>query len=91
MSFLLDALRKSENQKQLGHVPTIHSTEGLDFSPNRRRRPGLIMVLVLPAVLVFGWYGWKYFMAEDEGAVTQPVARSCGGGACPIACCTGRI
>ena len=71
MSILLDALRKSENQKHLGDVPTIHSTGGEDMRPVNRRKPGLVLLLALPAILVLGWYGWKYYSAGDPDTVTR--------------------
>lgn len=56
MSFLLDALRKSEDEKRRGAVPSIHGDE----APDRSRRPprpllyGLL--IVLPLLLVLAWF-----------------------------------
>jgi general secretion pathway protein B len=81
MSFLLDALRKSENQKRAGAVPTIHSTDHLETRRPRRRVPWLILVL-FPTLLVLGWFGLPLLnptvgTAEPE-AVTGPAVTPAG-------------
>ena len=67
MSFLLDALRKSESQKHRGHAPTIHSTAGLESRSGRRRSYWPIVILLVPVVVVLAWMGWKNFAATDTG------------------------
>ncbi len=72
MSFLLDALRKSEKQRRLGDVPNIHSaTETESRSP---RNPGLkaIFLPLLAAFLGLAWFGWLWYAPLEEAAVTQP-------------------
>lgn len=59
MSFLLDALRKSENQKHRGDVPTIHSSSGLERRARSPLKPGLVALFLLPAILVIAWYAWQ--------------------------------
>lgn len=66
MSFLLDALRKSEDQKRLGSVPTIHSADGLGATQFRRWKPGIAMLLLTPAALVVAWFAWHYFTTEED-------------------------
>ncbi|WP_376695483.1 general secretion pathway protein GspB [Wenzhouxiangella sp. EGI_FJ10305] len=63
MSFILDALRKSDARRQQSGAPGLNSPE--PPRPNRRRRrllPGLAAALVLLAVVVVGVYfvrpGW---------------------------------
>ncbi len=68
MSFLLDALRKSENQKRLGDVPSIHSTAGLESRSRSTIKPVLILLALLPAFIVVAWYGWQMY-AESDTAV----------------------
>jgi general secretion pathway protein B len=74
MSFLLDALRKSENQKRLGNVPTIHSTADLGARPGKQFKLSLIALVLLPALVVVAWYGWQMFSQPDESPVqvSQP-------------------
>ncbi len=61
MSFILDALRKSENTKHRGDVPTIHSSQELEVTPGARRRKGPLVLVLLPAFLVLVWFGSRQF------------------------------
>lgn len=79
MSILLDALKKSEEQRQLGKTPEIH--DPADHVPAGRRKAGLPWIplfLVAVAAAVISWYGWQQFAepemdAESESAeVAQP-------------------
>jgi len=55
MSFLLDALRKSEDQKRRGAVPSIHG--GPENAPARRmpRALNYAILVVVPLLLVLTW------------------------------------
>jgi general secretion pathway protein B len=56
MSFILDALKKSEAERRQGEVPRLQNEP---FSPPPRRRPVLPLLLVLALALngvVFGWW-----------------------------------
>lgn len=78
MSILLDALKKSEEQRQLGSAPNIHA------GPNRvpggrsdRLRPWIPMALVLAAALTMSWLGWQqYRKPETVGAAETAQAAS---------------
>lgn len=83
MSFLLEALRKSENQKRRAAVPTIHS----DPEPpgaTRSARPLRWLLLAVPAVLILAWAAWRGWGPTPElagpgpqvaqGASTEPAA-----------------
>lgn len=62
MSMLLDALKKSEQQRRLGAKPDIHSA--VDEPAGRASEPlgrWLPVVLVVVAVLVMAWFGWRQF------------------------------
>ena len=72
MSILLDALKKSEEQRQLGKVPGIHSpVEGLprDVAGRRRWIPWL---LVFGIVLILAWTAWRQFGPPDPPPVSVP-------------------
>jgi general secretion pathway protein B len=73
MSFLLDALRKSENQEHRGQVPTIHSTDGLEYRRRRSFNPGLVLLIMLPALLILCWYTWQYY-TEGNKSTAEPAA-----------------
>lgn len=56
MSFILDALKKSEAERRQGEVPRLQSEP---FSPQPRRRPLWPLLLALALLLngaVFGWW-----------------------------------
>jgi len=72
MSILLDALKKSEEQRQLGKVPGIHSpVEGpsRDVAGRRRWIPWL---LVFGIVLIVAWTAWRQFGPPDPPPVSVP-------------------
>jgi hypothetical protein len=80
MSFLLDALRKSENRKHLGDVPTIHSTQSGESGLASKRGKGPVILVLLPAFLVLVWVGSRQFTMTEEtrieaaGQSVQPTA-----------------
>ena len=59
MSFLLDALKKSETRQRRGEVPGLHTAVA---EPRRakRRWPLLVLVLVLPLAIALVWQTWQY-------------------------------
>jgi general secretion pathway protein B len=80
MSILLDALKRSEEQRRLGHPPDIHSPSGehSDLEPARRKWLWLV-ALALCAVAV-AWFGWRYY---QQAAVTAPPAATPGEASIP--------
>jgi general secretion pathway protein B len=66
MSILLDALKKSEAQRQLGKTPSIHSTVE---SPVAKREIGQqwipLSLLALSAVAI-AWFGWQQFRTPAD-------------------------
>ena len=71
MSFLLDALRKSENRKHLGDVPTIHSTQSLNTGAAGKRGMAPVVLVLLPAFLVLIWVGSRQFATKENVPETQ--------------------
>lgn len=75
MSILLDALKKSEQQRQLGQTPTLQT--GLpdqDLEDGAFGRWILLSLVVLSAV-VMAWFGWqqlRFPVGSDQ--VSEPVA-----------------
>lgn len=62
MSMLLEALKKSEEQRQLGSRPDIHRST--DHNPDGKpasKMPWLPLVLAFAAVSVMTWLGWNQF------------------------------
>jgi general secretion pathway protein B len=83
MSFLLEALRKSENQKRRGEVPNIHS-QPEPSGAIRSVRPLRWLLVAVPAVLILAWAAWRGWGPAPElvgpgpqgtqGASTEPAA-----------------
>lgn len=86
MSILLEALKKSEKQRQLGATPDIHSSG--DHKPERGDggHHWVPLGLVITALLAMSWFGWKQYerpegletiaateSASDVGASTKAV------------------
>lgn len=71
MSLLLEALRKSENQRRLGALPSIHSpAPDWDSEPRRPRRVAAV-ALALAGLAVLGWLTWQqYRPPRDDAAGT---------------------
>ena len=72
MSMLLEALKKSEEQRQLGSTPDIH--QAADHNPDGERskaRTWLPLIMAALAVTVMAWFGWNQ-MRAPQGSVNQP-------------------
>lgn len=71
MSFLLDALKKSEAQRKLGEVPTIHST--LD-EPESRESGSQKLLVILLVIIVFALIAWMVWEQYGGAGSDTPVA-----------------
>lgn len=81
MSFILDALKKSEAERRQGEVPRLQNEP---FSPPPRRRPLWPLLLALALLLNGGVFAW-WLLARDEAPATAAVtadrsAQSAAGG-----------
>ena len=76
MSYILEALRKAEKQRELGQVPGIESVhEPVALSPAPRWPWALALILILNALII----GALYWSADDAEAPTaNPSAPSSG-------------
>jgi len=67
MSILLDALKKSERQRQLGQTPTLQtSVEDQSQSPVSLNHWIPLSLLALSAC-VMAWFGWQQFRVPELG------------------------
>lgn len=71
MSFILDALKKSEAERRQGEVPKLQNEP---FSPPPRRRPVWPLVLTLALLLNGGVLGWWLLSGNDAPATAESVA-----------------
>jgi general secretion pathway protein B len=66
MSILLDALKKSEEQRQLGKAPGIHSPLGMKPMVGAGRRRWILLILAGVVVLSATWFAWEKFRQPDS-------------------------
>ena len=76
MSFILDALRKSDQQRQRGSAPTLATPQIVAVEA---RRPsywvqGVVAAILVVAGVIIGW--WRPWQPEAPGAVGQTAARA---------------
>jgi len=69
MSILLDALKKSEQQRQLGQTPTLQTHTGDDSAQAGEQLKWIVPVLVAVSVGAMGWFGWAQFRVPESGSV----------------------
>jgi len=75
MSLLLDALKKSEEQRRLGAQPDIHREAApTPQSDAATARLWLPLALVVVAVLAISWLGWRQFRAPEPATAVAEVA-----------------
>jgi len=61
MSILLDALKKSEEQRQLGSTPTIHSTTAGSPGGAASELQWLPLSMMAFSAIVMAWIGWNQY------------------------------
>ena len=61
MSILLDALRKSEEQRRLGSAPSIHDGSGAQPPGSAPGQQWIPMALVALAAVALAWIGWEQY------------------------------
>ena len=77
MSILLDALKKSEEQRRLGEAPGVHSPADHDPDGAVRRPPRWPWLLVLvPIVLLAAWFARAWFEPAEQPSVAETSAVS---------------
>lgn len=69
MSILLDALKKSEKQRQLGQTPTLQTHTGDESGPDDERFKWIVPLLLGVSVCVMGWFGWVQYRIPPAGHV----------------------
>ena len=70
MSILLDALKKSEEQRQLGKVPGIHSPAGGVAARRAPTQRWALLLLIAVSAVAIGWFGWQQFQSPEPEAVS---------------------
>jgi general secretion pathway protein B len=75
MSILLDALKKSEEQRQLGKTPSIHSPGSEPPGSRSGGQQWIPLVLMAAGAIALAWIGWQQYRLppglEDRAALAQ--------------------
>jgi len=74
MSILLDALRKSEEQRQLGKAPNIHSPAGEPASERDGGAQWVPLGMMTLAAIAMAWIGWQQFRLPPDSGAASPAA-----------------
>ena len=85
MSILLDALRKSEEQRQLGKPPSIHSPASGAGDARPGAQQWIPLTLIAVSAIAMAWIGWQQYRLPAAPAtrdsVTEVAAASAQAGA----------
>jgi general secretion pathway protein B len=74
MSILLEALKKSEQQRQLGQTPTLQTDVEDQPNSNVTLNHWFPLSLMALSAGVMVWFGWQQYREPEPGTVTVPVA-----------------
>lgn len=76
MSYILEALKKAQAERQLGHAPTIHATpiQPVQYERAHGNRTPLWIALALGAALVIGGAAWWTQSAPPVQVALAPAA-----------------
>lgn len=69
MSILLDALKKSEEQRQLGQTPTIHTSIEGQHGERESAQYWIPLSLMALSLVVMTWFAWQQFRQPGPGNV----------------------
>ena len=76
MSILLDALKKSEEQRQLGKAPTIHSPAAEHGDSRAGAQQWMPLTLIAVSAIVLAWIGWQQYRLPAAPAAPDSVAEA---------------
>jgi general secretion pathway protein B len=76
MSILLDALKKSEQQRQLGSTPNGESPAASPAASSSSGRKWVLLALLVISVVSVAWFGWHQYRQPDTVAVSRSAAES---------------
>jgi general secretion pathway protein B len=61
MSILLEALKKSAQERQLGQVPTLQNRPDDPARSHQPLNPWMLLPMIVLSVCVMAWFGWQQF------------------------------
>jgi len=72
MSILLDALKKSEEQRQLGSTPNIHSAVADQSIRTGGELQWLPLSMMAFSAIVIAWLGWNQYEKPEPDNISEP-------------------
>ena len=78
MSILLDALKRSEQQRRLGEVPDIHSPLGAEPGARAPRNHWLRWILLGIVAVILAWVAWQRIGPKESPATAAADAEQAG-------------
>jgi len=79
MSILLEALKKSEQERQLGQTPTLQTRQDEQLQGNAPLNQWILLSMVVLSACVMAWFGWQQ-LREPLSAEAPVVAAQTGEG-----------
>jgi general secretion pathway protein B len=73
MSILLDALKKSEQERQLGQAPTLRTGADDQVTGRAPMAPWVPVSMALLSAAAIGWFGWQQFQPPVAEDLATPV------------------
>ncbi|RZI84890.1 MAG: hypothetical protein EOP38_07175 [Rubrivivax sp.] len=78
MSYILDALRRADSERERGTVPSIHAPPpppvGDEVKPPRQAPQALLWVIVALSLALAGSLAWQLMSADSPKAVAEPAS-----------------
>jgi general secretion pathway protein B len=76
MSILLEALKKSEQERQLGQTPTLQTRPDEPLQSNAPLNQWIILSMVVLSACVMAWFGWQQFREPLSAEAPVVVAQA---------------
>ena len=67
MSILLEALKKSEQERQLGQTPTLQTQSQGPSDGQSPLNPWIVLAMIVLSAGVMAWFGWQQFRLPESG------------------------
>jgi general secretion pathway protein B len=74
MSILLEALKKSEQERQLGQPPTLHNRPDQPSRDSAALNPWILLAMAVVSVAVMSWFGWQQLRRPADAAISVAAA-----------------
>ncbi len=83
MSILLEALKKSEQERQRGQTPTLQTHSEESRGGQSSLNPWILFSMIAVSAFVMAWFGWQQFRLPENGQVAVVLDAAAEGPAVP--------